>query len=258
MEKNKQNSQKKFSYRQEFFSFCLGIFVIALLIQILGKAKGNPLVFPDIFEICRAFFRLMITPKTYQCILTTLLHLVTALILSFLAGILTGIAQGASSFLRKTLAPLMIMLRSIPVIVLVVIIMLLTDYSKVPYIASTLVLIPVISEAVCEGFLNIDKDLIDVYRLNSSFSPRILFSVYLPLMTGFLRQAFINTIGMGMKIIVSSEYLVQTKNSLGKAIYSSSYFNDYQDIYAYALIMILTGILLTKLPIFIIKKVTEN
>ena len=258
MEKNKQKSQKKLLKAQDFFSFCLGIFIIVLFLQIIGKAKGNPVVFPNILEIFRSFVRLILTLRTYQLILTTVIHLLVSLALSFFLGILIGIFEGFSPFLRKTFAPFMIMLRSIPMIVLVVIIMLLADYSKVPYIAATLVLIPLISEATCEGVLNIDKDLIDVYRLNTNFSVRILFSVYLPLMTGFLRQAFINTIGMGMKIIVSSEYLVQTKNSLGKAIYSSSYFNDFQDIYAYALIMILLGIFLTKFPIFIIRKTTKN
>ena len=47
------------------------------------------------------------------------------------------------------------------------------------------------------------------------------------------------------------EYLVQSKDSLGKAIYSSSYFNEYQDIYAYALIMILLVLLVGSLPVLL-------
>ena len=53
---------------------------------------------------------------------------------------------------------------------------------------------------------------------------------------------------MGIRLAVSTEYLVQTRDSLGKAIYSSSYFNEYQDIYAYALIMILLVLLLSEAP----------
>ena len=95
--------------------------------------------------------------------------------------------------------------------------------------------------------------MIDVYRLNSSFNLRILFSVYLPLMEGYLKQAYINAVGMGIKIVITTEYLVQTKNSLGKAVFSSSYFNDYDEIYAYALIMILLVLLLTEIPALITK-----
>jgi len=44
---------------------------------------------------------------------------------------------------------------------------------------------------------------------------------------------------------------VQTKNSLGKAVHSSAYFNEYQDIYAYALVMILLVLLVTEAPLLI-------
>ena len=58
---------------------------------------------------------------------------------------------------------------------------------------------------------------------------------------------------MGVKLVISTEYMVQTRNSLGKAINTSIYFNEYQDIYAYALIMVLLVILLSELPLRIIK-----
>ena len=133
-------------------------------------------------------------------------------------------------------------------IVMVVIIMVLTKYDRVPLIASSLFVIPIISEAASEGCRSIEPELIDVYRLNSGFNLRVLFDVYLPLIAGYLRQAYANAVGMGLKLVVTTEYLVQTKNSLGKAVYSSSYFNEYQDIYAYALIMILLVLLVGELP----------
>ena len=234
--------------------FSIGIILIGVLIQILGKAKGDPLVFPGILEILKAFFNLLKTPETYRLILTTFWHLFVALIFSTVLGVAIGMAEGLSNCVRQIFKPLMIMLRSIPMIVLVVIIMVLTKYPKVPYIAASLVLIPMISEATCEGCIRIDRDLIDVYRLNSNFSPRILFSVYLPLMAGYLKQAFINAVGTGIKIIVTTEYLVQSKNSLGKAVYSSAYFNEYEEIYAYALIMVILVLLVSGLPLLFAKK----
>ena len=58
---------------------------------------------------------------------------------------------------------------------------------------------------------------------------------------------------MGLKVIVTAEYLVQTKNSLGKAIFNESYFNEYAEIYAYALIMVLLVVALTGIPSLIIR-----
>ena len=139
-----------------------------------------------------------------------------------------------------------------------VIIMVLAKYEKVPLIATSLMLIPLISEATCEGFLRIEPEMIDVYRMNSGFSARVLFQVYLPLMAGYLKQAYVNAVGMGIKLAVTTEYLVQARDSLGKAVYSSAYFNEYAEIYAYALIMILLAVLVSEVPKWIGKAYAKS
>ena len=99
----------------------------------------------------------------------------------------------------------------------------------------------------------IEPEMIDVYRMNSGLNLTIIVRVYLPMMSGYMKQAFINAAGMGLKVIVTSEYLVQTRDSLGKTIYTASYFNEYPDIYAYALIMIGLVALLTGVPRLLIR-----
>ena len=236
---------------KETLAFVLGIILIGCLIRAAGLIKNDRLVFPDVFEILRAFFRLIRTPRTYALIWTTLRHLLGALALSTLIALPIGLAEGFSDFIRSLFRPLMVMLRSIPMVVLVVIIMVLTKYERVPLIGTSLILIPIISEAACEGCRRIDPDLVDVYRMNSGFSPQVLFSVYIPMMAGYLKQAYISSVGMGVKLVVSTEYLVQTKNSLGKAVNTSIYFNEYSEIYAYALIMILLVVMVSEIPLLI-------
>ena len=233
---------------RETLIFCLGILLIGCLIQLAGHLRGDRLVFPGVGEILRAFFRLLSEGETYRKIWVTLRHLLQVMLLSSALGIAVGLAEGLSDFVRTLLKPLMIMLRSIPMVVMVVVIMVLTKYDRVPLIASSLFLLPLISEAASEGCRRIEPELIDVYRLNSAFSLRILARVHLPLMAGYLRQAYVNAVGMGLKLVVSTEYLVQTRDSLGKAVHSSSYFNEYQDIYAYALIMIVLVLLVSAIP----------
>ena len=236
---------------KETLAFCLGVILVGCLIQAAGWLKNDRLVFPDVPDILRAFFRLVTSGRTWLLIWTTLCHLLEALAVSTVIGLTLGLAEGFSDFIRTMLRPLMILLRSIPVIVMVVIVMVLLQYRYVPLAATSLFLIPLISEAACEGCRRIDQDLIDVYRLNSAFNMTVLFRVYLPIMAGYLKQAYISAVGMGLKLIVTAEYLVQTRSSLGKAIYSSSYFNEYEDIYAYALIMILLVLLVSELPVII-------
>jgi ABC-type nitrate/sulfonate/bicarbonate transport system permease component len=61
---------------------------------------------------------------------------------------------------------------------------------------------------------------------------------------------------MGIKVAVSAEYLVQSRDSLGKAVFLSGYSSEYAEIYAYALMMILLVLLITEVPGLLIKLFT--
>ena len=236
---------------KDLLAFCLGIVLIGAVIQGAGALKGDALVFPGVDEILRAFLRLLGTGKTYALIWTTMQHLILTMAFSTVLGVGLGVAMGLLPFLRKLLQPLMILLRSLPMVILIVITMVSADYALVPVLASSIILTPMIAEAACEGCIRIDRELIDVYRMNGGFGWRVLLQVYLPLMAGYLRQAWVNAVGMGVKLAVSTEYLVQTKNSLGKAVYTASYFYEYQDIYAYALVMILLVLVVSEGPVLL-------
>ncbi len=242
---------------KDTLTFCLGIVLIGVVVQAAGALKGDALVFPGVDEIMRAFFRLIMAEKTYALIWTTMKHLIASMAVSAVIGVTLGMGMGMLPFLRKLLQPMMILLRSLPMVILIVIIMVVADYAHVPVLASSIVLVPMIAEAACEGCVRIDKELIDVYRMNANFNVRVLFQVYLPLMAGYLRQAWVNAAGMGVKLAVSTEYLVQTKNSLGKAVHTSGYFNEYQDIYAYALVMILLVLVVSEGPVWFGKLVAH-
>ncbi|MBQ2952909.1 MAG: ABC transporter permease subunit [Clostridia bacterium] len=242
---------------RDALAFCLGVELIGCLIQAAGTAKGDTLVFPGVGEILQAFLRLLGEGQTWRMIGTTLRHVLVSMVVSTVIGVTLGVAMGLSSFVRWLLQPLMAMLRALPMIVLIVIVMVMTKYERVPVIASTMILVPMIAEAACEGCRRIDRELIDVYRMNSGLNLTVLRHVHLPLMAGYLRQAWINAAGMAVKLAVSTEYLVQTRNSLGKAVHQSAYFFEYAEIYAFALIMILLVLLVSELPLLMMRRLQK-
>ena len=242
--------------RTDVLASCLGIILLPVLFQFLRVLRGDLLVLPELSKILNTFFRLLSKEKTWLLICTTFIDVLVSLLLSMLTGIILGLLEGLSGFLRSMLKPLMVLMRTIPMIVLMILIMVLFPYRKylfVPVISATLILIPLISEAVAEGIRSIDKEYLDVYRLNSAFNIRVLFSVHLPMIRGFLQQSFVNAAGMAFKIAITAEYLVQSANSLGKAVYMSAYFSEYEEIYAYALLVVLLVLLLTAIPETIIR-----
>ena len=237
----------------EWTAAVLGVGLILALFQAGSALYGKPAVFPPVSEIGRAFLDLLSQGKTYAKIGTTLGHVVQAVAVSCILGVILGIAEGLIPYLHALLRPLNAMLRSTPMIVLVIIIMVLSR-PQVPLLTGCAVLIPIISEAAYEGCIRIEPELIDVYRLDNSIRPSIIFCVYLPLISGYMKQAFVNACGMGMKVIVTAEYVVQIRDSLGKTVYDEVYAYEYPELFAYGLIMVLMVLLLTPVIIRIAGK----
>lgn len=234
----------------EWAAFLLGIALILALIQLGHHLQGKRAIFPSTGQIVQAFLDLLKREKTYAQIGTTLVHTLETIAVSAAAGILLGTAEGLIPYMHSFMRPLHAMLRSMPMILLAMIMLVVTRFSKdlMPLLTGCLVLTPMISEAAYEGCVRIDPDLISVYRLDGGITPRVLLRVYLPLTGGYIRQAFINACGMGLKVVVTAEYLVHTVNSLGQAVYSDLDSLEYAELFAYALVMVLLVLALTGIP----------
>ena len=238
--------------------FVGGIVIILLFITFIGLIKDNSIIFPSIGEITKTFFSLLGKGETYRYIWITILDFFIAIISSSVIGLSLGLLAGYNDIAKGLLKPFMIIFRSLPMVVIIVIIMLTIpndNYRYVPIVSTTIALIPILYEATSEGIRRIDPFYNDVWRLNSNLNLMVIFKAHLPLISGYLRQAFINAIGLGIKMIVTTEFIAGIRNTLGNAIFDSKALVEYSEIYAYAIILVLIVLFFEWIPFFIIKLV---
>ena len=236
--------------------FVIGIALIVLVITIIGLIKNNPIVFPNAIDIMSTFFGLLGNGKTYLFIGTTILDFVIVILASSIIGLSLGILSGFNDIARGILKPFMIISRSMPMIIIIVIIMLTipnNNYRYVPIVSTTIALIPILYEATCEGIRRIDPFYNDVWKLNSKLNTKVIFNVHLPLISGYLKQAIVTAIGLGLKMIVTTEYIAGVRNTLGVAVFDSKTVIEYKEVYAYALMLILIVVFFEWVPFGIIK-----
>ncbi|MCR5647604.1 MAG: ABC transporter permease subunit [Acholeplasmatales bacterium] len=244
--------------------FVAGILIFVIIISLIGIIKDNSIVFPSVFEITDTFFSLLAKGSTYKYIGITLLDFIIALLLSSILGLGFGILSGFNDVSKGLLKPFMIIFRSMPMVIIIVIIMLTVpndNYRYVPVVSTTIALIPILYEAVSEGIRRIEAPYNDVWRLNSKLNLKVIFNVHLPLISGYLKQALVTAIGLGIKMIVTTEFISGVRNTMGTAIFNSKILVEYQEIYAYALILIFLVVIVELVPdfiIFIIKKIKEK
>lgn len=241
-------------YLKEALLYALGIVLIGFIFQILSWIKNNDFFLPNVFDILGAFFLELGESKTWIGILNTILNVVLTILMSFIIGTIFAVFAFKFDIVYKILKPLMMLFRFIPIVIIIDLLfyMLYKEYNLMLYISVCSFLVPMIYEALYQGIKSIDKSYIDVYKLHSSFNLKILFRVYFPLSLGACKSAFLNAIGIGIKICLSVEFMCSLRNTLGYLIkYEIGAMDGYTRLYGYIIILILVSIILELIPLLI-------
>ncbi|MCK5731675.1 MAG: ABC transporter permease subunit, partial [Tenericutes bacterium] len=189
-----------------------------------------------------AFGNIFIDGDSLSVILFTILRLLVGLLFASLFGFLLGIIAGFRKNFAIFLNPFVTVLRTIPVISITVILLIMFGFSLTPYIITFLMLFPLIYQSTYGAITSIDKELIDVYKLEDNNFFTGLRYCYLPLISKNIRTALLQSLGLGIKVLVMAEYLSQTKKSIGAELYLAKVNLQYDEVFAWTLLLIILAL----------------
>ena len=231
----------------------LSVVTIYLFSLLISSVFNNPIILPSPNEVIVSFFTLLGTSSTYIYILNTLLSLLISLVISFVIGFIFGIISGLNENIRLFLKPIVTIIRSFPLVAIIILILVIAGFKTTPYIVCSFVLTPIIYEGISNGISNIDQNYIDSYKIESKLNFTIIRKIYLPLIQSSIKAVFVSSIGLGIKVLIMAEYLAGSSSSLGYAIKPAADNLDYAKVYAYCIIIVLLVLIIEYLPKLIIK-----
>ena len=244
------NSAKK---HYSFIYVTLGVMFLFALWAILQKIIDNDLVIPDIPSVFRALMALLRQVKTYVIILKTVGRLIlTVSICAVLTLVLSYFSYKFERF-ENFIKPLFSIMRAVPVVSLIIILLFLAGNDISPYFITAFVVLPVMYEGILGGFFAIDDTLKDELRLLSSINFKIIMSVFIPVTLPYIFASFLQSFGLGLKVMVMSEFIAQPKDTIGYAMLQERIYLDTADIFAWTIIMALF-VFLVELIVKMIRK----
>lgn len=83
-----------------------------------------------------------------------------------------------------------------------------------------------------------DTELLDVYRLEQHDWKLALRYIYFPMIKNYVLLSFLQSFGLGIKVLVMAEFLAQSKNSIGNSIYLAKVNIQYDLVFAWTIILI--------------------
>ncbi len=220
----------------------LSWFTLLLFWFILFYTVDHRLILPSPLDVLLALGSLAGEGSSFAIMGLSLIRLLVAVSVSAILGIVLGFFAGVHHHISQLMHPYLTLLRTIPIISIVVILMILLGYQVTPYVLTFLMVFPLIYQATEDGIKQIDKKLIDVYRLETHNLNMAFRYLYLPLIKPFIILALIQSFGLGLKVLVMAEYLSQTKHSIGQALYLAKTNLAYDEVFAWTLILILLSV----------------
>lgn len=235
--------------------FTLGILFIFIIWIIGGTLFDNSYIVPSVLDTFKALIDLFTKAHTYKVLGFTLLRLVLSIVICFALGVGFAILSYNFKRFKWFIKPIITLLKTLPIAVVIILLLVMLDKELAPYYIVSVVVLPVIYEAVLIGLENINKEILDEVKLTSSNNLKVLFKVHLPIIFPAILTAIIQSIGLGLKVLVMAEYISQPDYSIGNEfVYYKDIAMEMEYLYAWSIILVLFVLSVEILISYISKK----
>ena len=233
--------------------YVLGILFIFVLWELLSIISDNDFVVPSVELTFDALGKILIDKNTYTILASTLLRLVISISVCFVLGVVLAVLSNLSNHFKSFIKPIVVLLKTLPMAAVIIMLLVMVGRSYSPYFIIGVVVFPLIYEATLNGLEGIDKDIKDEVKLLSGNNFQVFKSIYIPLTLPHILTSLIQSVGLGLKVLVMAEFIAETKNSIGEAIrfYKNEATTEY--VFAWSIILIIFVLLVDSI-INILKK----
>lgn len=207
---------------------------------------GNSLIVPSFSETVESFWRYLGSGEFWVAVGNSLLRTFLAFAISFLlAAAFTGFGL-LGSWCKALIKPITVIIRTLPTMAVILIIFKITYGNRTlsPVIVTVLVLFPMIYSQLTAAVEGIDggiKEMAEVYGVSKR---ERLFKIYLPLVSPAVFSQTGANISLGLKVMISSEVLVNTARGLGGMMQTSSGAGEVACLAALTLAAVILGLII--------------
>ena len=230
-------------YKKIFFSI-IGWIIIILIWEIFSLSLNNDVVFPDILSTIKALGKILIDKYTYVVLGHTLFRLLISLLVSFVLALIFAIISYLKEWARLIFTPIVLLLKTIPVASIIIIMIIFIGHNNSPYYIASFVIFPIMYEGIYGGLKQIDDSALDEIKTISNFNLVIAKDIYLPLIKNNITTSLLQSIGLGLKVMLMAEFISQPTHSIGRQLLEEKNYLNYDAVFAWTLLLIMIVIIL--------------
>ncbi len=223
---------------EKYFIF-ISFVILAVLWKLISFVIDSEIIFPSPESTIIRLYDLVITRDFSLILLSSLTRGLIGFIISLLLGISFGFFSGFNRYFNRMFEPFLIIIRSTPVMSIILIALIWFRSTNVPIFASFLVSFPIICLNVTEGIKNIDIKLIQMSKVYNIRRWRVAKEIYFPSILPFLLAGLSTAAGIGWKAVIAAEVLSQPDFALGTSMQVSRIYLETESVFAWTIVAII-------------------
>lgn len=231
------------------FSLIFWIFVWEIVALVINEEIYLPSPFKT-FEVLKGLVKMKIF---WYTILTTILRVILGFLISCIIGSITGILCGLNRFMYELFHPLIVSVKSTPVMSFIMIALIWFKDDNVPIFICFLMCYPIIWTSVVEGMKQVDNKLLEMASLFKVNKNYVIKNIYMPSVLPYLTAGMMTALGLGWKVTVAAEFFSNQKLSIGTKLYDAKVYLESEMLFAWTIVVILLSFVFEYLLKYLIK-----
>ncbi len=242
--------KERFPYKK-----CLAWLFWISLWQIAHWLIRNTVIFVGPADMLKALFFQVQEKAFWLTIFHSFLRITLGFLSAFLCGILLGSAAYVLPLIRELAAPLMTLIKSVPVASFVILALIWIGSEGLSVFISFLVVVPMIYASTLTGLENTSKELLEMARVFHMPSLNRIRFIYVPAVLPYLLSGCRTALGMSWKSGIAAEVIGIPVNSIGEQLYYSKLYLDTAGLFAWTAVIIAVSALFEALFLGLLKRI---
>lgn len=222
------------------------IFIIVFWLFIWEMAAlmiNRDVYLPTPFSTMKALYYILFNKQSYITILYSTYRTIFGFLLSCFFGVILGYFCGINNFVYDLFKPFISIIRTIPIMSIIIIALFWFRGSNVPVFVTFLMCFPIIWTSTVSGIHNTDKGLLEMCKIYNIKNSRILKSIYSYSSLPYLKSGMLSSLGISWKVTSAAEVLSLPKYAIGSQLYDSKVYLDIPSLFAWTIIIIVLSFL---------------
>ena len=232
--------------------------VWVILWQLGSMALGQEILLVSPVSVMLRLWELVPHWDFWGAILFSFWRITLGFLLASLTGTVLGVLSSRFSPVRDLTAPLMGVIKSIPVASFIILVLIWVPSRNLSVVISFLMVTPIVYQNVLGGISSMDQKLTqmaDVFRVPF---PRRLRYLYLPQVAPFFRSACAVSLGLCWKAGVAAEVIGLPDGSIGERLYEAKVYLNTPDLFAWTVVIVLVSLVFEKLFLFLLDRLVAR